>query len=106
MLQNKCHIDPSEQCVYDWDEKYKLALNITIENNPLHNTKKINTSIAIGISKQSPYFNKDDSNMVQMKNEINNNSIFHRNNMYSYIIKILSGLGMRRVTMNNSKRRK
>lgn len=78
MLQINCDKDPNEKFIYDWDEKYKSAFNIQMEGNPLQHTKKINTSIAIGVSKLSPHFNKDDSHMANMKNEINNNSIFLR----------------------------
>ncbi len=79
ILETNFNTNPNEKFVYDWDEKYKLSMNI--EPSQVHNTKKINTSIAIGVSKQSPYFNRDDSNLAQMKNDINNNSIFLKPNM-------------------------
>jgi len=79
ILHKNYNTNPNEKFVYDWDEKYKLSMNI--EPAQAQNAKKINTSIAIGVSKQSPHFNKDDSNLAQMKNDINNNSIFHKPNV-------------------------
>lgn len=79
ILDKVCNINPLENFVYDWDEKYKFTA--VSDGSPHLNPKNIHTSIAIGVSKISPMLYKDDSNLAQMKSDIIDNGIFQKNNV-------------------------